>query len=419
MSARPAAPGTRRYTHQPTPAPRSIDRLHDCIFNALHSRCLVYNACWEDPAVDRRALALGPQDRVMAIASAGCNVLDYLLVEPAAVHAVDMNPRQIALLELKVAGIRALEFEDFFALFGRGRHGRFQALYRAALRPRLSAFAQGYWDRQGKVFLAAPEALGGLYFHGLSGKVARAFHLYLNFQPRLREGIDALLASTTLAAQREAFDERVLPHMWSSRIDWLLSRQLTMNMLGVPHPQRKQVQAQHAEGVAAFIREAISYVFRELPVGDNYFWRLYLEGRYSEDCCPEYLKAANFGRLKHGLLDRLSLHTCSVTEFLRECREPVSRFVLLDHMDWMSSYLPAALAEEWRYILERAAPGARVIFRSAHAEPRYLESVEVPGAGGRGPVLEHLSFQRQLAASLQAADRVHTYAGFHIADLAA
>ncbi len=32
-----------------------------------------------------------------------------------------MNPRQNALLDLKLAGIRHLEFEDFFAMFGEGR----------------------------------------------------------------------------------------------------------------------------------------------------------------------------------------------------------------------------------------------------------------------------------------------------------
>ncbi len=101
-----------------------IDRLDQKVFDAIYSRSLVYNTCWEDPAVDRLALALRPQDRMLVIASAGCNVLDYALVAPACIHAVDANPRQTALLELKLAGIRHLEFEDFFAVFGDGRHPR-------------------------------------------------------------------------------------------------------------------------------------------------------------------------------------------------------------------------------------------------------------------------------------------------------
>ena len=94
------------------------DRIDQNVFNALYARSLVYNTCWEDPAVDRRALQLGPDDSVMVISSAGCNALDYALDAPARIHAVDANPRQNALLELKIAAIRRLEYEDFFALFG-------------------------------------------------------------------------------------------------------------------------------------------------------------------------------------------------------------------------------------------------------------------------------------------------------------
>ena len=45
------------------------------LFDALYSRSLVYNTCWEDPAVDRQALELCSDDRVLVITSAGCNVL--------------------------------------------------------------------------------------------------------------------------------------------------------------------------------------------------------------------------------------------------------------------------------------------------------------------------------------------------------
>ena len=87
------------------------DRIDQKIFDALYSRSLVYNTCWEDPAVDRQALHIGPEDTVMVITSAGCNALDYALGNPARVYAIDANPRQNALLELKIAGIRKLDFD--------------------------------------------------------------------------------------------------------------------------------------------------------------------------------------------------------------------------------------------------------------------------------------------------------------------
>jgi S-adenosylmethionine-diacylglycerol 3-amino-3-carboxypropyl transferase len=188
-----------------------------------------------------------------------------------------------------------------------------------------------------------------------------------------------------------------------------------MSLLGVPHPQRRLVQAQHPDGVAGFIREAIEYVFRQLSVADNYFWRVYVNGRYTPACCPEYLKPDNFQALKSGLVDRIRTHTCTVTEFLHDTSKPISRFVLLDHMDWMSSYHPAALVEEWNAILGRARSGARILLRSAHADPAFLNWVRV--GNQRQRLDEVLTFDHALAARLHADDRVHTYAGFKIADV--
>ena len=84
----------------------------------------------------------------------------------------DANPRQIALLELKLAGIRRLEFEDFSAVFGEGHHSRFGSLYRAQLRDRLSPFARAYWDRNGRWFCEL-DAADTIYYDGLSGVVGR------------------------------------------------------------------------------------------------------------------------------------------------------------------------------------------------------------------------------------------------------
>ncbi len=84
----------------------------------------------------------------------------------------------------------------------------------------------------------------------------------------------------------------------------------------------------------------------------------------------------------------------------------------------MSSYYPEALAEEWSAILGRAARGARVIFRSAHRAPAYLEGVRVDTGHGVCPLADALRFHPERARELTRQDRVHTYAGFHIADIA-
>ena len=388
-----------------------LQRTHQRLFDLLYSRNLIYNACWEDPAVDRQALGLGSADRVLVITSAGCNALDYALAGAGRIDAVDANPRQTALLELKLACIRALGFRDFFDLFGRGRHPRFSTVYREALRPQLSDFAAGYWDRRAGWFESAP----GLYGHGLSGRVAQAFRVWLRFQPALKEAIDAVFAAPDLESQRRIYETRVEPLLLGGTMRWALSSQFTMSLLGVPVAQHEQVRRQHSDGVPGFVRESLAWVFREMPAASNYFWRLHLRGEYEPGCCPEYLKEHNFATLKAGAVDRVHPVTSTVTEFLERGEGPISRFVLLDHMDWMASVDEAELGREWAAIRRRASPDARVIFRSAHARPSFLNTVVVPGDGGGDLLRELLRLDRRQAMRLQRQDRVHTYAGFHIA----
>ena len=122
--------------------------LTDKVFSSIHLNNLVYNTCWEDPRCDRQLLGLDAQSEVVMITSAGCNALDYLTQGPAHINCIDMNPRQNALLELKLASIRADSFEDHFAIFGRGKHPDFTRLYEGRLRPDLPVFARDYWDKR-------------------------------------------------------------------------------------------------------------------------------------------------------------------------------------------------------------------------------------------------------------------------------
>ena len=83
-----------------------LSGLQERLFSLIHENRLIYNTCWEDPRLDRELLGLSPESTVVAITSAGCNVLDYLLDGPAAIHAVDVNYRQNAVLSLKMALFR-------------------------------------------------------------------------------------------------------------------------------------------------------------------------------------------------------------------------------------------------------------------------------------------------------------------------
>ncbi len=389
------------------------DWVQGKVFNFVHQRNLVYNTCWEDPRLDREALQLQPTDEIVMITSAGCNALDYALDAPARIDAIDMNPAQNALLELKQAGIRRLDYGEFFQIFGKGRHPHFAEVYHDLLRPDLSVTSQSYWDRYYGFFAKAP----GFYFRGTSGFFARVLNFYIDRLIHLRDGIMRLLNAASVSEQAELYFSGLREAFWRKPLRWAVARDTTLSLVGVPRAQRQQVEAFHAGGIAQFIEDAVEAVFTRLPLRDNYFWRVYLTGEYSPECCPEYLKPDNFAKLKGGLVDRISTHTMTITDFLNQHDRPVSKFILLDHMDWLSSARLAWLQAEWQAIVERAATNAQLLWRSGGLRTDFVEGVEVTIRGTNRLVGTLLDYNRTLAERLHQVDRVHTYGSFHIATL--
>jgi S-adenosylmethionine-diacylglycerol 3-amino-3-carboxypropyl transferase len=383
-------------------------------FRWVHGHFLVYNTCWEDPRLDREAMELGPDDTVLVITSAGCNALDYALAGPRRVDAVDVNPRQNALLELKIAGIRRLDFESFFEMFGHGWCKHADRLYHTKLRAELSPASRRYWDRHIDVFTSRR---GSFYFHGTAGSLAWMINHYVDKVARIRPSITQLMNAQSVEEQQAVYSRDLHRTFWKGFVRWAMDRDVTLAMLGVPRAQRRQVETTYPGGIAKFIEDRVEAVFTKLPIHENYFWRVYLSGHYTPTCCPEYLKADNFERLQQGLVDRIGVHTGTLFDFLSRSREPISRFVLLDHMDWLSTHHREVLQLQWQKMIERAAPNARFLWRSGGMSVDYLDDLSVTIAGRRRLLKHHLVQRRELAEQLHPLDRVHTYGSFYIADL--
>lgn len=388
------------------------------VFKLVHRKNLVYNCCWEDPRLDRVALNLKPTDTVAMITSAGCNALDYALDGPKQIYAVDVNFRQNALLELKLVAIRTLQFEDFFDIFGRGRSSKFSSIYQTALRNCLNPVSRDYWDERMHYF-SGQGRWGSFYYRGTTGLFARALKSYIDRKPKVREALDELFTASSLQEQSQVYFA-IRGAVWSRLVRWLLGRDSALAMLGIPRPQRVHLERNYPGGIVKFIEDCIEAVFTKLPLRDNYFWRLYAFGEYSPTCCPEYLKENNFYLLKGGPVEAIQTLTCTMTQFLREHEESVSKLVLLDHMDWLN--IPARrslLGTEWQAIVDRAAKNARIIWRSAGLDGRFVDSLTIKVGGRQRSLAELLSYQSELASNLHVQDRVHTYGSFCIADLVA
>ncbi len=377
---------------------------HDRFFNTVHGSRLIYNTCWEDPRIDRELLELDGDSRVVVITSAGCNVLDYLLDGPAEIHAVDVNPRQNALLQLKLALIGAGDYDDFFGIFGRGRRTDFQALF-DGIAHRLPPEARDFWGDKARYFNQRG-LKKSFYYYGTTGMAAWLFlkYLYLT-RPRLRSLIFDLVDARSLDQQRRIYDE-IEGRLWGGVSRWLVRQPVLMTLLGVPRPQIRLIQNEYPGGLSQFVRDKMRHVFTEVLMADNYFWRVYITGEYTADCCPNYLRREHFGHLRVRV-DRVRTYTGTLSAFLKEHGGAYTHFVLLDHQDWLAWHAPEALEEEWRLILSNSRPGARILMRSAGFRLDFIPR----------SIAAALRFRPDLTERLHPSDRVGTYGSLHFAEV--
>ncbi len=376
---------------------------HDSMFRFIHSRTLIYNTCWEDPRLDRQMLQMGPGSRVVMITSAGCNALDYLLDDPAEIHAIDVNPRQNALLELKLALLAKGDPAELWRVFGEGVRPQFRELLES-LKPWLSHETWEFWWSKHHYFEGKGQRRTFLH-RGAAGSVAWAV---LEGLERVSPGGQKLLArfleAHTMQEQSQRYAE-VQTKFWNAFNRWLVRQPFTMALLGVPRPQIQLIQSQYPGGLGRYIQDKMEHTLTRLPIGENYFWRAYALGSYARSCCPNYLKAENFAPLQ-ARAEKLRLHTMTVSEFLEAHPGAYTHFVLLDHQDWLASHNPEALEQEWELILANSAPGAKVLMRSASPRIEFIP-----------PKIAQRLRLNPVAERFHAEDRVGTYGCTLLAEL--
>jgi S-adenosylmethionine-diacylglycerol 3-amino-3-carboxypropyl transferase len=381
-----------------------VNLLHQGLFRTLHGSRLVYNTTWEDPRIDRALLGIDSASEVVAITSAGCNILDMLLDGPRSIHAVDVNPRQNFLLELKMALIRRGDFSDLFQFFGIGSHPGRHDVFRSA-RSFLSSGAERFWGCRLSMFSpAGPRS--SFYWHGTAGSAAWAIWRAASLLGVNLRGLAlALFEASSLAEQRDIYS-MAEPHIWKPWLTKFLSHPALMSLVGVPPAQVRLIDRSHPGGLQGYIRDKFRHVMTEVHARENYFWRVYTTGSYTLNCCPKYLRRENQAALS-GSLDGVRLHSTSIAGFLRGHPGTYTHFVLLDHQDWLALHDPRALREEWELILANSRPGTRILLRSAGLDCSFIPD----------DIIGRLRFCPDLSDSLHLTDRVGTYGSLHLAEV--
>lgn len=357
---------------------------------------LLFGMSWEDPESDRRALAIRSGETLMTVTSGACNTFTLLLDDPVKIYAIDINPTQSYLLELKHAAIRRFDDDQLHAFLGlTPSDQRIQSFHQ--LCGDLSEAARAYWATR------LDKVQGGIINAGRYESFVRLFSRAIRIVQG-KKRVEGLFRCETLKHQQAYFDAE-----WNT-VQWRLIFKLLANKRMLAKRGLTGDYFKFDDGASSFAdsfflraRKAL----REIPIESNYFVAQYLRGCYLSDrAIPAYLFKRNLPVVR-ARLDRIEVVTSDVQGWLR--RQPdasIDAFSLSNICELMSLEETNRLFSE---VARSARDGARICFRNLMV-PR-----AVPEA-----LSKRIVFDEGLSSELLAQDRSFVYSrvqAFRIANM--
>jgi S-adenosylmethionine-diacylglycerol 3-amino-3-carboxypropyl transferase len=371
------------------PFTRKTSVLSEAAAHADFSR-IRYAQCWEDADILLEALNIQPGDDCCSIGSAGDNALSMLVRRPGRVVAIDLNPSQLACLELRVAAYRELDHSELLELIGsRPSRGR-DALYRRC-RSQLSAPVRMFWDARPNEIA---EGIGG------AGKFERYFATFRNrILPLIhsRRQIERLLGGGTREERELHYNDHWDTWRWQLIFRLFFSR-VVMGRMGRDPSFFRYVKGNVAERLLARARHALT----ALDPADNPYLQWIVTGQHMT-ALPFALRPENFAKIRDSL-DRLEWRCVALEAFLDTVDDGTfAAFNLSDIFEYISM-------ENYHRLLERLVRagrgGARLAYWNTLADRHRPEFMA-----------DRLRSLDDLSRTLHAQDKAFFYCAFIVEEI--
>ena len=290
---------------------------------------------------------------MISVAAAGERAFALLLGDPREVVAIDRNPAQIHLGQLKVAAMRRLDREPYLAFIGIAGGSDRAATY-SALRGDLPDAAQRYWDgRPGDI-------AAGIHSVGRTERgIARVAPL---LRLAAAAGVERVRAAATLEEQHDAavtlFNRPVV--------------RATLGLIFNPVSGRLFLRdpVYHGEArrsAASYLRDRVVMTLRHHRFDDCFIFSLFLNGHLRNSRSLPVELADDMYPIVRDRLDRVRFENACILDYLE--RQPAASLDAFSLSD-LGGYLTV---DEFTVLLARvervASPGATVCIREYISSP--------------------------------------------------
>lgn len=295
------------------------------ILQSTYANRISYSGPNEDSRSELKALNINENDNILCVTGGGDRVLSLLLDKPKKITAIDLNPCQNHLLELKKAGIQELNHEDFLKFIGILPCNKRLHTYNK-IKHHLSKEAESFWTENTKTIKR------GAIFEGAFEK---HFKLISTIIKTIRPSkIRTLVTFKNIEEQRKFVEQKWNTPAWKHFLHFLTSESIFR--LSLKDPGFYQHVPQQVS-IPKYLISRMDHSLMNHLILENFFMTFLLTGKYNpEHGLPLYLEKKNYPAIKDALNNSIIETVTSPLEtYLDRLETKIDKFSISD----VSAYL--------------------------------------------------------------------------------
>lgn len=278
----------------------------------------------EDNRVEREIARRFNSKNMVCIGSGGCTAFSLLGGQTENIRAIDHNPAQIWLIELKRAAIMMLDREDFLRFIGVKQDQKRKQIF-DMLSHLLTDEAKRYWiDNMHLVVMGINNCgVTESFYKLISSSILE--HVYD------RAVWEKLFSCTSLQEQHVFFETYFTRPEWITAISILLGKPMHLQFF----PSFLLSDDQSKQPAAFFLKKFKEEILTK-PVCDNYFLSQFMLGEYldSPDGMPYYMTEKGFIQAKENM-EKLTLVIGGIDEGCKGLSS-IDTFMFSNVFDWIT-----------------------------------------------------------------------------------
>ncbi len=349
-----------------------------------------YANCWEDTEILIKALDIKQETRCLSIASAGDNSFGLLSQNPELIVAVDLNPTQLACVELRKIAFAELEYEDVLAFLGFIKSDERLNNYNR-IKKYLSNNVAEFFDEN-------PNLIANGLIH--QGKFENYFRMFRNHILPLvhnQKCIKELLLEKTEDQKVQFFNKK-----WNT-LRWRLLFRLFFNRFMMGRLGRDKEFFKYVDSyiISDNIARRVKHALTVLETHNNPYLTYILTGEY-EQALPFYIRKENFHKTRENL-DKLQLFNGTVTDAIKHYGGGFNAFNLSDIFEYMDDKLFLKVVND---ILQESEKGSRLAYWNMMAHRKISDKLP-----------QKVNYLQELSENLFYQDKAFFYKSFYVEEV--